>query len=167
MIIYFNKRLAAFLYIMLMPILAYADTQTVEADPKNTAEFTCNDFQEKAKNCENYTCQTPYSLDLSVRTQWEILGKDNQRCKISHTIDNMGLKDENGNPMPITKTCNYDEIGIQKLNNLFDNMQGNYFPANTEIVEGAHDCTLTSNGQPIHSSDEIEDQQPELSQQQE
>ena len=133
-------------------MLTYAEQENAKTSSKNAVEFTCQEFQEKAKNCENYTCQTPYYLDPSVKTKWEILDKDNNRCKISHTTDNMGLKNEDGDPMPITKTCSYDDTGIQNLNSLFDDMQANYFSANTETVEGAYDCVLTSNGEPIQSS---------------
>ncbi len=155
-----THRILLIAFLLNSPLIVHADDDTMEdpnssmtdPNPKDVVEFTCKNFTEKSKNCESYTCQTPYNLDPSVKTKWEILGKNNNRCTISHTTDDIGLKDENDNPIPITKTCDYDETGIQNLNTLFDDMQANYFSATSDIEEGAYNCMLTSNGQPIKSS---------------
>ena len=71
--------------------------------PGDIVEFNCQEFKEKAKVCESYTCQTPYNQDPTVKTEWKIIEKKGNRCLISNTTDDMGLKDTSGKPKPITK----------------------------------------------------------------
>jgi len=122
----------------------------IEPKPVNMVDFTCNQFQEKSKSCESYTCQTPYNLDPTIPTEWKIMGKNNDRCMISNTTSDIGLKDDNDNPKPVTKTCEYDQTGIENLNGMMSDMQAGYFGSPADNTSGIFNCKFTSNGQPIN-----------------
>lgn len=135
---------------------AKAEETIIELKPRNTVEFTCTQFKEKAAKCEPYTCQTPFSLDPTIKTEWEIMAIQDDRCTVSYTTNDIGLKDSEKNPIPITQTCDYDAIGIQKLIDLMDDMENGYFRIFAgENSEGAYNCKLTSQGKPLQSDPNI------------
>ena len=124
----------------------------IEPTPINLVDFTCFDFSQKAQACEKYTCQTPYYLDPTVTTEWQITGKNNNRCVITSTTADIGLKDDNDMPKPVTKTCEYDETGIRVLGERMNDMKQGYFELPSENTKGVFNCTFTSNGQPLEEA---------------
>lgn len=122
----------------------------IEPKPINMVEFTCTQFNDKSKGCDDYVCQTPYNLDPTIKTEWKIVSKSGDRCIISNTISDMGLKDDNDNPKPVTKTCEYNQAGIAALNTMMSDMQAGYFESPEDNMAGAFNCKFTSNGQPIN-----------------
>lgn len=121
-------------------------------NPADIVDFTCDDFTKKLDTCEAYTCQAPYVLDPTVKTQWKIMDKNAERCVISNTTEDVGLKDKEGKPIPITQTCEYDELGIEGLKERFLDMQTRYFHySNKQHSEGIHNCTFKSRGIPIRT----------------
>jgi len=123
-------------------------------NPSDIVDFTCSDFPKKLKNCEPYACQAPYVLDPSFNTQWQILGKTTGgRCIVANTTEGMGIKDENGKLIPITQTCEYDEIGTKGLIRRFKDMQRGYYHFSTcEHYYGIHNCTFKSLGKSIEAA---------------
>ncbi len=128
-----------------------AESIEIETKPINMEEFTCTEFATKSKNCEAYVCQTPYNLDPTISTEWKIIGKKGDRCLISNTTNDVGLKDEHDQPKPVTKTCEYDKTGIANLNRTMDDMKKGYFELPSENPEGLFECAFTSNGRPINA----------------
>lgn len=122
----------------------------IEPKPINMVEFTCDQFKDKSKDCGDYVCQTPYNLDPTIKTEWKIVGKNGNRCVISNTTSDMGLKDDNDNPKPITKTCEYNQVGIETLNTMMSDIQAGYFESLEDNMAGVYDCKFTSNGKPIN-----------------
>jgi len=131
--------------------LCQADEDSIrQKQPDNIIEFTCQDFSEHADRCDNYTCETPSVLDPTVKMTWEILSAQGSRCLISYTTADVGLKTSTGDPEPITKVCEYDEIGIGHLNDLMDQMQNGYFiPSTLSDLDGSYNCNLNSEGNPV------------------
>jgi len=124
------------------------DCKTI--NPADLVDFTCDAFSEKIQSCEAYTCQAPYVLDPSVKTTWQIQGKSGDRCVVSSTTADIGMKDDNGAPVPLTQTCEYDEIGIKGLIRRFNDLENRYFHFTTcEHFEGIHNCTLKSGDTPV------------------
>ena len=118
--------------------------------PDNIIQFTCQDFEQHADRCDPYTCYTPSIPDPTVKMTWTILNSQNNHCLISYTIDDVGLKTDNGEAEPITKTCEYDDTGIGHLNNLMDNLQSGYFlKSDLTNIEGSYNCVMSSEGNPI------------------
>lgn len=118
--------------------------------PGDLQENLCCEFKRKLITCEPYSCFAPYSQDPSVRTTWEIHGKNAGRCVISSTTENVGLTDRKDNPVPITLTCEYDIIGINALIKRFNDIDKRYYHFTTcERGVGIHNCTMTSKGVPL------------------
>lgn len=114
-------------------------------NPADLVDFTCDAFSDKIQSCEAYSCQAPYMLDPSVKTTWKIQGKSGDRCIVSSTTEDIGMKDDNGAPVPLTQTCEYDEIGIKGLIRRFNDLEKRYFHFSTcEHFEGVHNCTFKS-----------------------
>lgn len=119
------------------------DCKTI--NPADLVDFTCDAFSEKIQSCQAYTCQAPYVLDPSVKTTWQIQGKSGDRCIVSSTTEDIGIKDDDGAPVPLTQTCEYDEIGIKGLIRRFNDLERRYFHFTTcEHFEGIHNCTFKS-----------------------
>jgi len=119
-------------------------------NPADIVEFTCDEFSEKIKTCEAYSCQAPSVFDPSIKTNWKILGQNGDRCVVSNTITDVGIHDNDGNAVPITQTCEYDEIGIQGLTQRFSDLKNNYFRFSTcNHYNGIYNCTFSSRGQSI------------------
>jgi hypothetical protein len=121
-----------------------------QKQPDNIVEFTCQDFSEHADRCDNYTCDTPSVLDPTIKMTWAILSAQGNRCLISYTTADVGLKTSDGNPEPITKVCEYDANGISQLNNLMEQIQNGYFiPSTLSDLDGSYNCSLNSAGDPL------------------
>jgi hypothetical protein len=119
-------------------------------NPSDLVDFTCDAFSDKVQSCEVYSCQAPYVLDPSVKTTWKIHGKSGDRCIISNTTENIGIKDDNEKPMPLTQICEYDQTGIEGLIQRFSDLENRYFHFSTcEHFEGIYNCTFKSGGVPI------------------
>lgn len=122
-------------------------------NPADLVDSTCQDFTKKLLACEAYTCQAPYSLDPSIKTQWQIVGKSNDRCVVSNTTDDIGIKDHEDNPLPITQMCEYDIVGVRGLIERFIDQEGRYYHYSTcEHFEGIHNCTMKSRGKTIQEA---------------
>ncbi|HQW58402.1 MAG TPA: hypothetical protein PK583_05565 [Gammaproteobacteria bacterium] len=121
------------------------DCKTI--NPADLVDFTCDAFPDKIQSCEAYTCQAPYVLDPTVKTTWQIQGKSGDRCIVSSITEDIGIKDNDGAPVPLTQTCEYDEIGIKGLIRRFNDLEKRYFHFSTcEHFEGIHNCTFKSGG---------------------
>lgn len=119
-------------------------------NPSDLVDFTCDGFSDKAQSCEPYSCQAPYVLDPTVQTTWQIHGKTGNRCLISNTTEDIGIKDDNEMPVPLTQMCEYDDIGIKGLIQRFSDVEKRYFHFSTcEHFEGVYNCTFKSGGTPI------------------
>ncbi|HXH54671.1 MAG TPA: hypothetical protein VNK03_02885 [Gammaproteobacteria bacterium] len=119
-------------------------------NPSDLVDFTCDAFSEKIQSCEAYTCQAPYVLDPSVKTTWQIQGKSGDRCIVSSTTTDIGIKDNDGAPVPLIQTCEYDAIGIKGLVRRLNDSEKRYFHFSTcEHFEGIHNCTFKSGEMPI------------------
>ncbi len=124
--------------------------EIVENPPGNMTEFTCTDFKVNADKCISYSCQTASNVDPSTTISWKIIGSQNNRCLISSTTNDVGLKDDNGNPKPITKTCEYDDAGVNHLEDLMDQLENEYFnPESSAFTDGTYNCQITSNDEPL------------------
>ncbi len=132
-----------------LPVIAEQEMKETYM-PRDMIEFTCNEFEQKVKDCESYTCKTPSVLDPTLTTEWKVIEKKNERCVISNTISDVGLKNENGDPKPVTKTCEYDAAGIVELTQLMGQLSSGYFStSDAGDMQGTHNCTITSDGSPI------------------
>jgi hypothetical protein len=119
-------------------------------NPSDLVDFTCDAFSEKIQSCEAYTCQAPYVLDPSIKTTWQIQGKSGDRCIVSNTTEDIGMKDKDGAPVPLTQTCEYDAIGIKGLVRRLNDLEKRYFHFSTcEHFEGIHNCTFKSGEMPL------------------
>jgi len=122
-------------------------------NPSDLIENTCKDFSDKLKNCEAYSCQAAYTQDPSIKTKWEIVQKSGDRCIVSSTTEDVGIKDINDNPLPITQKCEYDETGIQGLIlRLKDNQDRYYHFTTCQHFEGIYNCSVKSRGLSIQDA---------------
>lgn len=119
-------------------------------NPADLVDSTCGKFKEKLTVCEAYSCQAPYALDPTVKTNWQILGKNGDRCIVSNTTEDIGIKDSDGRALPITQMCEYDKLGVVGLIERFIDQDGRYYHYSTcRHFEGIHNCTTNSRGRPI------------------
>lgn len=115
-------------------------------------EASCTQFKKNLLTCKPSTCTTPYVQDPTLTTRWEIHGKHGNRCIISNTNEDVGLKDAEENPIPMTQKCEYDRIGINALLKRFNDMENQYYHFTTcERGIGIHNCVITSGAVPIKS----------------
>lgn len=116
-------------------------------NPANIIDSTCKEFPQKIRTCQPYTCQAPSSQDPYVKTIWQIHQKVGNRCVVSNIIDSVGIKDENGEEIPITQICEYDKIGVIALMKRFADMEKEFYHFSTcENFRGVHNCTYHANG---------------------
>lgn len=119
-------------------------------NPSDLVDFTCDGFSDKVQSCTPYSCQAPYALDPTVKTTWQIHGKSGNRCIISNTTEDVGMKGDDEAPLPLTQMCEYDDMGIQGLLQRFSDVEKRYFHYSTcEHFEGVYNCTFKSGGVPI------------------
>ncbi len=131
---------------------AYAVDIAAKPVPKDIVEFTCNDFTQNALDCIPYSCQAPYMLDPTVATQWQIIEHKQNRCVISDTTNDIGLKDYHGKSVPVTRTCQYTAEGVEELTYLLEDIEAGFFKASMGSQDdGAFQCTFTANGEPLAS----------------
>ncbi len=125
--------------------------------PADLIDNTCTEFSDKLTNCEAYACQSASAQDPTVKTQWQIVKASGDRCIVSSTTDNIGIKDEDGTPLPITQTCEYDDMGKRALIKRFRDAENRFFHFSTcEHFEGIYNCSFTSDGKAI--KDAIDEQ---------
>lgn len=125
-------------------------------NPADIVDSTCREFIVKLRKCEPYICQAPYVLNPSIKTKWEIHGRVGNRCIISNTTEDMGIKNDDGKAIPITQTCEYDSIGMTALIKRFVDMDKEYFHFSTcEYNRGIHNCTFSTRGKPIEGISSI------------
>lgn len=121
--------------------------------PGDIQETLCHDFKKKLHTCEADSCFSAYVQDPTLKTTWKIIGKKGNRCVISSTSEDVGLLDDNRNPIPMTQTCEYDKIGINALIKRFNDMVKGYYHFTTcERGVGIHNCSITSNDKPIQKA---------------
>lgn len=122
-------------------------------NPSDLVENTCTAIVENLNSCQAYSCQAPAAQDPTIKTQWNIVRKSGDRCVISSTTEDMGIKDINGKTLAITQSCEYDKIGIQALIQKFKDSEKRYFHFSTcEHYEGIYNCSFTSNGKSIRDA---------------
>lgn len=122
-------------------------------NPADIVDSTCMQFIHKLKTCQAGACQAPYSQDPTVKTKWQIHGKNGDRCIVSSTTENIGIKDSNGKPIPVTQMCEYDKQGIKGLIERFIDQTERYYHTSTcDRFEGIHNCTINTRGQTIQDA---------------
>jgi len=121
--------------------------------PGDIQETLCHEFKQKLRTCEVDSCFSAYVQDPTLKTTWKIIGKKGDRCVVSSTSEDVGLMDDNRNPIPMTQTCEYDQIGINALTKRLNDMVNGYYHFTTcERGVGMHNCSITSNGKPIQKA---------------
>jgi hypothetical protein len=119
-------------------------------NPADIVDSNCGEFIKKLQTCEAYTCFAPYTQDPTIRTKWQIHGKNGNRCIVSNTTDDIGLKDPDGNPIPVTQMCEYDQRGIRGLIERFNDQKERYYHFLTcDRFEGIHNCNINSRGRTL------------------
>lgn len=119
-------------------------------NPADIVDSNCTQFIHKLRICEAAACQAPYSQDPTIKTKWQIHGKNGDRCIISSTTEDIGIKDSNGKPIPVTQMCEYDKRGVKGLIERFRDQTERYYHTSTcDRFEGIHNCTVNTRGQTI------------------
>lgn len=119
-------------------------------NPADLIESTCRQFADKLQACEAYTCQAPYVLNPTVKAKWQIHGKNKDRCIVSNTVEDIGIKNDDNIPKPMTQMCEYDSIGIKGLIQQFADFDNRYYHFSTcKHFEGIYNCTFKLGGLPL------------------
>lgn len=122
--------------------------------PKDLVEFTCQDFADRVIDCQPYKCQAPYAQDPSIKTEWEIVKKAKDRCIIMDTTEDIGLRDDRDQPVPVTRTCEYNEEAIDDLIKHLEDIELGFFASTSSTKDdGKFNCEFTANGIALQEKD--------------